>query len=285
MKRIRCAALLTVCLLFFCATAEAYNYGRVNLVVDGNPIDEMGVVAGERTLAPVRAVGEALGATINWDGATQEVQIKKMIVSLHQSSNTVRYEDRIVTLRIGDTKLKINGVYVGELDVPAQIIDGKTMVPVRAVSEVFDAVVEWNGAEQTVIITPAWNDSVQDAINQQQVTENEVIENFTSEPIKDQEAVLAEWISIYDLRQADLTIWDAGGIGGNGIYRQPQYSMFITESSPVYAMPDLPNHFTSNPKNGMYSGIEFKVVNGVPYIKQDSLIKTGLLGNLRFYLN
>ena len=38
------------------------------------------------------------------------------------------------------------------MDVPAQLINGKTMVPVRAISEAFDCNVQWNGAKKYVII-------------------------------------------------------------------------------------------------------------------------------------
>jgi hypothetical protein len=39
------------------------------------------------------------------------------------------------------------------LDVPAQIVNNRTLVPVRAISEAFGAKVEWNGEIRTVTIT------------------------------------------------------------------------------------------------------------------------------------
>ncbi len=39
-----------------------------------------------------------------------------------------------------------------ELEVPANVIDGRTMVPIRFVAESMDSVVDWDGETKTVII-------------------------------------------------------------------------------------------------------------------------------------
>ena len=89
---------------------------------------------------PLRAICEALGATVEWDGATKTV-------------TATRGEDTI-KLTIGDTKLYKNGQPVYELDVPAQIMgSGFTMVPVRAISESFGCQVDWVAALRAVVIT------------------------------------------------------------------------------------------------------------------------------------
>ncbi len=49
-------------------------------------------------------------------------------------------------------EVKLDGSYV-HFDVPAQITDGRTMIPVRAVAEAFDAKVDWEGETETVTIT------------------------------------------------------------------------------------------------------------------------------------
>ena len=46
----------------------------------------------------------------------------------------------------------VNGIEK-DLDVPAQLINNRTLVPVRAISEAFGCQVEWNGKIKTVIIT------------------------------------------------------------------------------------------------------------------------------------
>ncbi len=91
-------------------------------------------------MVPIRAVSEALGANVGWDGTT-----KTVVVSL---------DDTVVTFSVGNTKAKRNGDEV-TMQVPAQIIDGRTMVPLRFVSESLGALVGWDGTTRTVSITSA----------------------------------------------------------------------------------------------------------------------------------
>jgi hypothetical protein len=102
------------------------------LVFDVPPIIEDG-----RTLVPLRTIFEALGATVEWDNDTQTVSAVK-------AGNEVK-------LVIGGQAYK-NGSPVS-LDVPARIISGRTLAPLRFVSEAMGCAVEWDNDTQTVNIT------------------------------------------------------------------------------------------------------------------------------------
>ncbi len=110
------------------------------LTADGvdTTLDVPAQIIGERTMVPLRAIFEALGASVDWDGATQTVTSVK--------------GDITVTLKIGENAIYKNGVAT-ELDVPGQIVDDRTLVPARAIAESFDSEVGWDGATQTVTIT------------------------------------------------------------------------------------------------------------------------------------
>lgn len=99
-------------------------------------------VIGGRTLVPLRAIFEFMGATVDWNDATKTV--------------TSKIGDTTIQLTIGSNLLYKNGTTV-VLDVPAQLINGYTMVPVRAVAEAFGADVDWDGDTQTVYITTKGN--------------------------------------------------------------------------------------------------------------------------------
>lgn len=90
-----------------------------------------------RTLVPVRAIFEEIGASVEWDDSTKTVTAKK-------GADTIR-------MTINDRALKKNDSTV-MLEVPAQIIGGRTMVPARAVAEAFDMRVTWDGRTKTVIV-------------------------------------------------------------------------------------------------------------------------------------
>ena len=99
--------------------------------------DQPPVIVNDRTLVPLRAIFEALGAVVEWDAETRTV--------------TARRGDDTLSLVIDTNIINKNGTAI-EIDVPAQIIGDRTMVPVRAISESLGASVDWNANTRTVII-------------------------------------------------------------------------------------------------------------------------------------
>ena len=98
------------------------------------------VIVEGRTLVPMRAIFEALGAEVNWDGDTRTATGVK--------------DGRTVAVSIDKNEIVVDGTSK-EIDVPAQIINDYTMIPVRAVAEAYDCIVSWNGYHRYVIISPA----------------------------------------------------------------------------------------------------------------------------------
>ncbi len=90
------------------------------------------------TLLPVRGVSEALDADVDWDGKNQIVEITT--------------DDRSMTLFIDSDTALLDGEEVA-LEMPAQIKNGRTMVPLRFVMEAFDLDVGWEQETRTVEIT------------------------------------------------------------------------------------------------------------------------------------
>ncbi|MEQ8200632.1 MAG: copper amine oxidase N-terminal domain-containing protein [Syntrophomonadaceae bacterium] len=126
-------------LLFSWAAVSVAAYTYPSIILDGQQlsiavpaIDEHG-----RTLVPVRAFFEALGAAVSWDEGTQTVTIKK--------------DDKEIKLTIGQTTAKINGTAV-DLDTPPQVVDGRILVPLRFVTEAIGASVAWNAETQVINI-------------------------------------------------------------------------------------------------------------------------------------
>jgi len=131
-------ASLVVSLTYFNCTAMAKD--EVSVTLDGMAIDfdVPAQVVNGRTLVPVRKIFEELGMVVDWDGENQSVTAYKKGVFLE--------------LTINSTTVYRNSVE-HEVDVPAQVIDGRTLVPVRVVSEFAGADVVWDGNTNTVIIS------------------------------------------------------------------------------------------------------------------------------------
>lgn len=116
--------------------------GAASLVVDVAQVqaDVPPMIVDGRTLVPVRALFESLGATVDWDDATQTVTAAK--------------EGTVISMQIGSTAASVNGA-AQVLDVPAQTIEGRTMVPARFAAESLGARVLWDNSTQSAyIITP-----------------------------------------------------------------------------------------------------------------------------------
>ncbi len=90
-----------------------------------------------RTLVPFRALGEAFDAAIGWDQDTQTVTFEKA--------------DTVVQLSIGELTALVNGQEY-QLDVPAFIDNGRTVVPLRFIMEALNANVDYLADTQMIII-------------------------------------------------------------------------------------------------------------------------------------
>ncbi len=94
-------------------------------------------IINNRTMVPLRFVGEAMGAEIEWEGTEQKI--------------TLTLYGKVVILRIGATTGLVNDEPV-MLDAPPTIIGGRTLVPIRFISESLGASVDWEGTQQRITI-------------------------------------------------------------------------------------------------------------------------------------
>ena len=107
------------------------NANVIPVYVNGVQIDfdQQPIIQNDRALVPLRGIFEALGADVYWDSASRS------IISSKNGTNLI--------MTIGRNTMYKNGV-AQYLDVPPQIINDRTMVPVRVIAESFDCDVLWN---------------------------------------------------------------------------------------------------------------------------------------------
>lgn len=113
---------------------------RIDLLVDGGKLrlDVPPEVKNQRTMVPVRAVGEAIGADVKW------IQDKQQVVMTRAGST--------VTMTLDSTTADVDGKTV-EMDVAPYAVDGRTLLPARYVAEFFGQKVGWDGEQYQVLIT------------------------------------------------------------------------------------------------------------------------------------
>ena len=142
MKKLLSFILVFVMLLSVFAVSNVFADEGIKININGaeQVYDQMPVIINGRTLVPMRGIFEALGADVEWIGATKTV---------------VGSRDRkYIKLRLDSDTVYINGTeQEKKLDVPASIINGRTMVPVRFIAEALGETVEWDNDTKTVKIT------------------------------------------------------------------------------------------------------------------------------------
>ena len=140
--------LLASALLCSCTTTKAFGNGNETVVkteeikvfYDGEEIefDVAPEITDDRVMVPMRAVFEAFGAKVKWDDSTKTVTSKK--------------KSKTIEMTVGSKEIKKNDE-IYESDAAPFIKNGRTLVPLRAVSELLGLDVSWDESTKTVIIT------------------------------------------------------------------------------------------------------------------------------------
>ncbi|MFZ5644706.1 MAG: stalk domain-containing protein [Bacillota bacterium] len=94
-------------------------------------------VVNGRTMVPIRAIIEAMGGEMAWDAAEQKA--------------TVKMQDDVVDLWIGKNTASVNGAET-RTDAAPKLINGRTMLPLRFISESLGSQVHWDGNTSRVTI-------------------------------------------------------------------------------------------------------------------------------------
>ncbi|MDD5944674.1 MAG: stalk domain-containing protein, partial [Clostridia bacterium] len=117
-----------------------YRAKEVHVFVDGTELTDLdmpAVIIEDRTLVPLRAIFEAMGAKVSWDSKLQKI--------------TAEFDTKTIIMFINNKAGTVNG-NAFNMDVAPKIINDRTMVPVRAIAEAVGATVSWDDASRTVDI-------------------------------------------------------------------------------------------------------------------------------------
>jgi hypothetical protein len=101
-------------------------------------IDAAPEIVASRTFVPLRFIAEAFGATVEWLPETQGI--------------TITLGEHTVGLQIGNATAVVDGTIIS-LPAAPYIKNGRTMVPLRLISEAFGGDVVWDAATRTITIT------------------------------------------------------------------------------------------------------------------------------------
>lgn len=112
-----------------------HTYVKVSDKILGFDVEP--VIESDRTLVPLRFIFETMGADVDWEDATRTA--------------TVKNDEATISVSIDDASAKVNHVRK-TMDVPARLVNDKTMVPLRFLSEELGFNVEWDEETRTATI-------------------------------------------------------------------------------------------------------------------------------------
>lgn len=122
----------------------AANARDITIMINGEKLNTevAPVIENERTLVPLRAVSEALGCDVSWDGET------KGITLCDGESLCFTWVGKDTVFKSSAASLESTAI----LDASPVIMNDYTMVPLRAISEMFGAEVGWDGSTYTATV-------------------------------------------------------------------------------------------------------------------------------------
>ncbi len=135
---------LALALTLALPASAAGNDAGISVQLDGQALtftDAYPQVEDQRIFLPFRAVFEAMGADVDYEGATQTVvavrdgRTLRMVIGAKEATVT---EDGVTTTL--------------PMDVAAFARSGRTYVPVRFAAQAFDCAVGWDGSAKTAVI-------------------------------------------------------------------------------------------------------------------------------------
>lgn len=133
------------------------NLVEVTIKVDGVVLSQKGVILEGRTMVPIRDIGETLGITVEYEDNV--ISLRKgeipfgMIVGEHYSVVTLQPTGNGYYEAVSDYR---------DSDVPMQNINGKMMVPLKVISEMLNADINWDATNRVASITQKPESQVSD---------------------------------------------------------------------------------------------------------------------------
>lgn len=160
-----------------------YSSGKINIKINNkimSNFDIEPIILDGRTLVPLRNVFEEMGAKVYWDNLKKEASIKK------DNNNIIFKINNIIAIKNENQTFNLN--------VPPKIINGYTMIPIRAISAL-DYDVKWDNSTRTVFINEK-NNFTDETIKDSSIITEDNLQNISSKNQK-QNSIKIVWDQTY----------------------------------------------------------------------------------------
>lgn len=297
MKKFSLFFIMVILSLFLLASGPIHvnaESAPITVTIDGvlQSYEQPPVEINGYTLVPMRGIFEALGATIVWDPTTQSVFATKGDIS--------------VIIVINSEYATVNGKSV-KLAARAQLLNERTMVPLRFVSEAMGAQVVWDGTTKSITITNQEIEkilSIEEIVNQNddKIVVIETDQGYGSGIVIKEDLILTNFHVVYDAKEATVTTINGKEIDVEGIvvYDEAKDLAVLKITSPLDIEPvnigspkesvkgekiitiGSPEGLINTVSEGIISG--FRTIDNVDYVQITAPITHGSSGGALFNL-
>ncbi|NLW28037.1 stalk domain-containing protein, partial [Acetivibrio saccincola] len=200
----------------------------VTIILNGKELklDVEPFIENDRTLIPVRGVMEGLGAVVGWNAKDRVVTVDKEDISIKLTIGS----DVAVVTREGVKEEKI------KLDVPAMIVNDRTFIPGRFVTETIGADVNWKPEIRAMVINTKKDAEPEyesgqiieyEIVNAKEISENETLSKWYENNYKEK--------GIYSIADGEwMYVLVAAGEKNTGGYNVEVDSVVKTSSDTAY---------------------------------------------------
>lgn len=121
----------------------------IKVVLNGTELtfDVPPQIINDRTMVPMRAIFEALGARVVWVEESQSIYAHNTLRAIYLKIDTPE-----MCLMDASLDASKQSEMIIPLEISPQLVGGRTLVPVRAISEAFGVDVTWRGEDNTVLL-------------------------------------------------------------------------------------------------------------------------------------
>jgi len=196
-----CSIILSLSLIAALALipATAFADDTIYVYINNNRVsfDQPPIIVNDRTMVPIRAISESFDAAVSWDGESRTIGIT--------------LQDINISLTIDNPTAYINSNTI-TLDQPPIIVNDRTLVPLRFVSEAFGAEVEWSDMMRAAFIyldqRPYYAQKVRAAVAERLEEDFEITEELMLLFMKYYDTFAFELDYLPDFEFASNIVWD-----------------------------------------------------------------------------
>ena len=152
MKKVFIFLLLTCFLVSFTAFADGAKLVGYKIIIEGKEESSVTFNINDRTYVPLRGISELFGMEVLWDAETENISINTLPkIEVENKISCDEFSGGINAIEVS-YGISVDGVK-GNISEKIYNINGRTFVPLRAISELLNKNVDWDGNNETVYMS------------------------------------------------------------------------------------------------------------------------------------